>query len=53
MRAHKEEVMKKAYTSPTLASSGKIVGETLSGSSSGPENMLTKVAGAGGVGFYL
>jgi hypothetical protein len=45
--------MKKAYTSPTLTAGGNIVGETLSGSSAGPENMLTKPAGAGGIGFYL
>lgn len=45
--------MKKAYASPTLASSGNIVGETLSGSGSGIENGFVKQASAGGVGFYL
>jgi hypothetical protein len=45
--------MKKAYTAPTLTTSGNIVGETLSGLGSGIESTFNKVSGAGGVGFYL
>lgn len=46
--------MKKAYTTPMLALSGRVVSETLlCGPNIGPEGIVTRVMFAGAIGYYL
>jgi len=45
--------MKKTYTTPTLTTTGNVVGETLFGAKGGTENGIVRPTSSGSVGFYL
>jgi hypothetical protein len=51
---HKGDVMKNAYTTPTLVTSGSTIAETLSGNPiTGAESSFLTPKVGGNVGFYL